>query len=332
MRNPYLFIVGCPRSGTTLLQRMVNSHREVAITPESHWIPRLYGKPWAVNEQGMISRKLIDRLLAHPKFARLRLGPGQIAALADSAEAVSYSDLVSTIFDLYGRAQGKPLVGDKTPDYVRTIETLHRLWPSARFVHVIRDGRDVALSMLDWPKVDPKPGSFASWNRDKISTAALWWELNVRLGRQAGGSLAPHLYHEVGYESLVNNPEAVCRALCDFLAVHFDEAMLRFHDRPAPQDPGVDKTRAGLPVTMGLRSWREQMSPDDLESFEAAAGELLDEIGYPLAASRIRRNAVESAGLLRKSLLSDPGLKDEPWLAPQVPLAQGVSGGARSFH
>jgi len=72
MTNPYLFIVGCPRSGTTLLQRMVNAHPQIAITPESHWIPHLYEKPWALNREGLITHKLIRELAAHPKFARLR--------------------------------------------------------------------------------------------------------------------------------------------------------------------------------------------------------------------------------------------------------------------
>lgn len=323
--NPYVFIVGCPRSGTTLLQRIVNSHPEIAVAPESHWIPRLYAKPWAATERGMISRKLVTRLLAHPKFRRLNLGSDDVAELAEKAERSTYSELVSAIFDLYGTAQGKPLVGDKTPDYVRAIDILHRLWPSARFVHVIRDGRDVALSMLDWPKVDPKPGRFATWNREKILTAAAWWELNVRLGRRAGNSLGSHLYREVQYELLVNSPETECRALCEFLAVDFDESILRFHDSPADRDPGVDKTRAGLPLTVGLRSWQQQMRAEDLESFEAAAGELLEEVGYPRGSTRLHPQLLENAVSVRASLLSDPALRDEAWVTASAPLGVGGS-------
>jgi hypothetical protein len=306
MNNPYLFIVGCPRSGTTLIQRMVNAHYQVAITPESHWIPRFYAKPWALNLEGFVTQKLIRRLLAKPKFARLKLSDDDLTMLAGKANQISYSELVSLIFDLYGNAQGKPLVGDKTPDYVRSIQTLHKLWPSARFVHVIRDGRDVALSMRHWTKVHPKPGDFTTWEQDSVSTAALWWELNVQLGRRAGKSLGPDLYYEIRYESLVNHPREESETLCVFLSVPYDDAMLRFHEAPAARDPGLEATRARLPVTSGLRNWRSQMRVQDIESFEAAAGQLLDELGYPLAVHRLRPEAVENAARIRTLLSHDP--------------------------
>ncbi len=142
------FIVGCPRSGTTLVQRMINAHNQIAITPESHWIPRLSLRPWAVNREGFVTTKLIRRILANPKFARLKLGKDELTMLYRKRKKNTYFELVSLIFDMYGNTQGKPLVGDKTPDYVRSMQTLHELWPTSRFVHVIRDGRDVALSMM----------------------------------------------------------------------------------------------------------------------------------------------------------------------------------------
>src|SRR5215472_8199050 len=124
MSNPCVFIVGCPRSGTTLVQRMVNAHPDIAITPESHWIPRLYAKPWALTPEGSVKPKLIRRLLCHPKFARLKISPEEIAKLTGNGKPITYANLVSQIFDLYGERQGKSLVGDKTPDYVRSIEVL----------------------------------------------------------------------------------------------------------------------------------------------------------------------------------------------------------------
>ena len=311
MNNPYLFIVGCPRSGTTLIQRMVNAHYQMAITPESHWIPRFYAKPWAVNPEGFVTRKLIRRLLAKPKFARLKLNEDELKMLTGKAKQISYSQLVSLIFDLYGKAQGKPLVGDKTPDYVRSIQALHKLWPSARFVHVIRDGRDVALSMMDWTKVHPKPGDFVTWEKDRVSTAAAWWELNVQLGRRAGELLGPDLYYEIRYESLVNDPREESEALCIFLSVPYDNSMLRFHEAPPARDPGLEATRARLSVTSGLRNWRAQMLGRDIEAFEAMAGHLLDELGYPLAVHCLRSETVEKAVRIRTLLSQDPGVQEK---------------------
>jgi hypothetical protein len=92
------------------------------------------------------------------------------------------------------------------------------LWPDVRIVHVIRDGHDVALSLRSWEKAERNVGHFPSWHDDPVSTAALFWEWNVRLAREAGAVLGPELYHEVRYEAL---------------------------------------------------DWRAQMSPGDLERFEA---------------------------------------------------------------
>jgi sulfotransferase family protein len=307
MGNPYVFIVGCPRSGTTSLQRMVNAHPQIAITPESHWIPRLYAKPWLSKGEGRVTKKLIRTLLSHPKFARLKISQGELATLAGNGQRICYEELVSNILDLYGHRQGKFLVGDKTPDYVRNIETLHTLWPSARFVHLIRDGRDMALSMMEWPKVRPKPGDFATWREDKVSTAALWWELNVRLGRQAGKSLGPGLYFELRYESLVNDPREESAALCEFLGVPYDDAMLRFYESGVRTDPGLEKKRASIPVTASLRDWRSQLPPEDNERFEAAAGTLLEELNYDSA------SAARGFGACRQdSRLADPGPSSAP--------------------
>lgn len=306
MSNPYVFIVGCPRSGTTLLQRMVNAHPDLAITPESHWIPRLYAKPWAVRPDGPVKRKLIRRLTAHPKFARLKISAEEIATLTKIGKRISYEDLVSRIFDLYGERQGKPLVGDKTPDYVRNIETLHRLWPCARFVHMIRDGRDVALSMMDWAKSRPKPGDFTTWQEDRVSTAALWWELNVRFGRKAGKSLGPKLYYELRYESLVSRPGEECAALCEFLGVPYADEMLRFYEAPTGSDPGLETKRARLPVTPGLRDWSSQLPPQDAERFEAAAGALLEELGYARTVPHMRPEVLDHVARIRQLLAQDP--------------------------
>jgi hypothetical protein len=289
---------------------MVNAHPDIAITPESHWIPRLYAKPWAQTPEGRVKPKLIRRLLGHPKFARLRISPEELAGLSGNGKPISYADLVSRIFDLYGERQQKPLVGDKTPDYVRSIEILHTLWPSARFVHVIRDGRDVALSMLDWQKCRPKPGDFITWREDRLSTAALWWEMNVRLGRNAGKLIGDKLYYEARYESLVNRPAEAGAALCEFLDVPYTDALLRFYEARAASDPGLEAKRAHLPVTRGLRDWSAQLPPEDNERFEAAAGGLLEELGYARAIPFPRPEMLEHACLIRRLLEEEPRAHD----------------------
>jgi Sulfotransferase family len=275
--NPFVFIVGAPRSGTTLLRRIVDAHPDIAITRETHWITKLLEGDDAFSPDAPVTTELLRRLRAHPKFTRMDVDDPELDRMVRAAP-VSYSELVTRIFDRYGEAHGKRLVGDKVPDYVRHLALLHRLWPAARFVHLIRDGRDVSLSMLTRERFARR---FATWQEDPIATAALSWEQLVRLGREAGAELPPDRYYELRYESLVAAPAKECRKLCEFLGVAYDERMPRFHEGRTREEPGRDAKSAWRPVTPGLRSWRTEMADGEVERFEAAAGELLGELGYP---------------------------------------------------
>ena len=303
--NPYVFIVGCPRSGTTLLQRMVDAHPDIAITRQSRCIPNYYEKRKGLTPEGLVTPELVDRLVEERRFKNLEIGREELESLAGSGKQVPFESFVTGIFNHYGAVQGKRLVGDKTPRYVRSIPTLHDLWPETKFVHLIRDGRDVFLSMINWKKADSSAGQFSAWKEDRVSTGALWWELNVRLGRQDGGSLAPELYHEVHYEELVSEPEETCANLCDFLGLSYDDAMLRFHEGHEIADPDLDAKKGWRPLTPGLRKWSEQMSTEDLRRFEAAAGDLLDELGYPRAVPDPPQEVLAWTARIRESFTWD---------------------------
>ncbi len=303
--NPVVFIVGCPRSGTTLLRRIVSAHPEIVITPEAHWIPVWFEQRKGLTPDGFVTAELVTELLAHNKFSLFGLGREALTSLIGGGQSLSYASFVTGIFDLYGEAQGKKAVGNKTPDSARRMGTLHVLWPEARFVHLIRDGRDVALSLMNWPNVrTKKPGTFPTWKDDPVSTAALWWELNVRRGREAGQLLGPELYKELHYESLVAHPDQECATLCEFLGFGYDEAMLRYYEafRPAADSEVHDRQ----PITSGLRNWRVQMSASDVERFEATVGPLLDELGYPRAFTRPHPVAVEHSTQVRNLLANVP--------------------------
>jgi sulfotransferase family protein len=305
MSNPCVFIVGCPRSGTTLLRRIVSAHPEIVITPEAHWIPVWFEQRRGLTSDGFVTPELVSELLSHNKFTLFGLGREALMSLMDSGQPISYASFVTGIFDLYGKAQGKKAVGNKTPDSARRMGTLHVLWPEARFVHLIRDGRDVALSLMNWPSVrTKKPGTFPTWKDDPVSTAALWWELNVRRGREAGQLLGPELYRELRYESLVAHPDHECATLCEFLGLAYNEAMLHYHEafRPAA-DSGVHDRQ---PITSGLRNWRVQMPASDVERFEATVGPLLDELGYPRAFTHLQPAAVEQSDQVRSLLANVP--------------------------
>jgi hypothetical protein len=171
--NPYVFIVGAPRSGTTLLRRIVDAHPEIAITRETHWITQLLEGDDPVAPERPVGPELLARLSTYERFTRMGADRAELERLLSGDAPVSYAQLVSAIFDAYGKAQGKAHVGDKVPGYVARIPTLSGLFPHARFVHLIRDGRDVCLSVMSWQRRKAVT-RFSTWEDDPVSTTALW--------------------------------------------------------------------------------------------------------------------------------------------------------------
>jgi Sulfotransferase family len=310
--NPYVFFVGCPRSGTTLIQRLANAHPELAVVHELHWLPHAWEQRRGIAADGTVKPELADILLADRRFRKLKLAPDRVRELA--AERTPYARLVSELFDLHGAVRGKRLVGEKTPGYVRRIATLHELWPRARIVHVIRDGRDVALSLTSWHRAERTLGRFPTWSEDRLVTSALFWEWNVRHGREAA-ALFGDRYHELRYEALVADADGECRKLCDFLDISYDAAMLLFHEGRTQDDPSLDAKQAWRPVTAGLRDWRTEFTPADISRFESAAGALLEELGYDVGAAPTDAD-VERADRLREAFAR--GARARGWRNPSA--------------
>ena len=271
------FIVGCGRSGSTLLRAMGDAHPALAVPPESHFIVPLAptgrdsARPFDVPA-------FLDRLYASEHFDLWGLDRAGVAAALESGPPSSYPDAVRRIFSLWAGAQGKDRYADKTPGYVLHIPTLARLFPEAVFIHLIRDGRDVASSFLELGWVD------------RIEDAALHWRLRIRRGRRAGRALPPGRYHELRYEELVADPAPRLRELCAAIELPFSSAMLDPTVRAATvvgttRHPSYHR-RLAIPPTPGLRNWRVELSEQDIARFELLAGDTLAELGYERAGVR----------------------------------------------
>jgi hypothetical protein len=197
---------------------------------------------------------------------------------------------IATVYAVYAEERGKPRWGDKTPMYMQNLRLLERLFPDALFVHLIRDGRDAALSFLSMPK-----GLMTeTWMQPRdVAAFASQWRAEVKAAQRLGRRVEPERYLEVRYEELVGDVESALRRISAFARLSYEPAMA---DYAGNVDVSTKPHQQSLrrPPTAGLRDWRLQMSPEDVGAFDRVAGDLLDELGYesherPGAAGRLRR-------------------------------------------
>ncbi len=287
LNNPFLFACGVPRSGTTLLQRMLNHHPDLAVANDTHFIPRaleLTNKSLIQKAQAGLPIELTPELINNVRnyHRSWRLGIDENEFFAVAANSETYQQLVSGLYGSLTRNSNKRLAGDKTPDYLRRLELLHGLFPAAKLIHILRDGRDVALSLLQWATPNKGPGRIGLWEQQPIAVCAMWWRWFVMAAREQVASIKPTSYYEIKYEQLVREPEHSVRDACEFLGLEFSGQMLEFHCGKSKRSAGHSAKSAWLAPQSGLRNWRADMRCDQVELFEALASDALQEFGYEL--------------------------------------------------
>ena len=261
-----IFIVGCGRSGTTLLRDLLRSHPRLTFPGESNFIPefyRAYGDPRDAAEACQLGAQI------------LRLRWGRLWALglepASFSDCRSFREVLCRLYEAWARHENKPRWGDKTPRYVREIPLLMKLFPGARIIHIYRDGRDVALSF-----------SHVWFGPSNTYTAAGHWKRCVNAGRRAAATLPRGTYMEVRYETLLEQPRETMQQVCEFIGEPFDEAVLRPSKLEA--DPRLGSIPAqslrGELMSNNSGKWKTQMPVRDRVLFESVAGDLLEALGY----------------------------------------------------
>lgn len=292
-RPPFPFLIGSGRSGSTLVRAMLDSHPEVAVPPETYFVTELLpnAAEWDA-PGGFAADKFLDEVLVHQFFVRWGLPAESVREAFAAQPPAGYADAIRLLYGLYADAHGKRRYADKTPVYIYDVLDLAALFPEARFVHLIRDGRDVAASFLD--QEDMRPNG--------IAEAALLWRERVSAGRSAGATLGAGRYAEVRYEDLVRDPEAVLRRVAEFIGIDYHPAMLTYPERArdlVAADGGAQRHRGVFTEPQaGFRDWRTELSAAEVEVFEVVAGDLLEELGYPRGADTRWAGDREVVGLL----------------------------------
>jgi hypothetical protein len=259
---------------------MLDNHPQLAVSNDTHVIPRAVIGSHPRGDVPLTG-DLIEQVTSFKRFGRLGIDEGTTARVAAATDTLAA--FASALFDEFADRQGKSFGGEKDPEYVRHLPFLHRLFPTVRSVHIVRDGREVALSTLDWVTPRRYLGRLALWAEEPVAVCALWWKRQVSAGQQGRAEVGADRCLEVRYEELVRAPEGVLRSIAAFLGLPFSSSMLEYHQGRMRDDPGLAIKDRWLPPTGGLRDWRVDLSERDLELFEALAGDLLDALGYARA-------------------------------------------------
>ncbi len=276
--SPFLFVVGCPRSGTTLLQRMLDNHPQLTVANDTHFITRAAKRVLRKDPQPLLTPELVDAVQSYRRFYRMGLDENDVIRAAENCR--TYAEYVGRLYALRGQKKNKRLSGEKTPDYCRKIPVLHQLFPNALFIHIIRDGRNTALSTLNWATENKGPGKWPLWKEDPVGTCALWWRWQAGSGQGDGRKIGSGFYFQVKYEDLVAEPENRLEAIAGFLDIPYSDSMANYHAGKTRHQPGLSAKSAWLPPVKNLRDWRTSMSAEDVAVFEGIAGGLLKENGY----------------------------------------------------
>jgi len=267
------FIVGNDRSGTTMLRIVLDRGPDAAIPPESMFLTD-FAELFARGEprDAPAAARFMEEVWAHPKVRLWEL-PGPPPAVPDGLIGPdAYRFVVEAPFKACAAKYGKPRWGDKTPHYVHHIDQLLAVWPGARFVVLVRDGRDVAVSLRRMPF-----GPNNAW------AAAPWWARGIRAGETAAQA-HPDAVMTVRYEDLATRPTEVVPRICEFLGLSYSPDMLALET--ADRARIVRDQASWFPTlfdginTEAVGRWRREMSARDQAVFASRAGEELSRMGY----------------------------------------------------
>lgn len=275
-KNAPVFVVGCPRSGTTLLYNMLLSSGDFAVyLAESNVFNLLVPRFGNLSKPANRAR-LVDAWLQSKLFRASFLDADAIRAKLLS-ECGNGGDFIRIVMGEMARVQGVKRWADNSPEELLHALTIKKELPAALFIHIIRDGRDVALSLDARPHKWVRP---FSWDVEhRLLVTGIFWEWMVQRGREQGQRLAGD-YMEVRFEDLQAEPQTTLTKIGEFIQHDLNYQRIMRVGIGSVSEPNTSfKGDSGSPVGR----WKEKMSGEKLAMFEEAVGSTLTELGYPLA-------------------------------------------------
>lgn len=271
-----VFIVGAPRSGTTLLAVLLNRHSRLAIPPETQFFTTLRNAKNARILEGADRAAKVDLMLGHERIRDLCLDPAALSARFACYENNSRG-LFQAMLETYGAQQNKPRVGEKTPKHIEYVNDVFQYFPEARILCIVRDGRDVVRSLLKTSWAEPG-------NPRRFGLFCCEWAEYARVAVEHSKRLTRDRFLVVRYEDVLLEPELMLRKICRFLDEDFEPGMLDASaavsgvvpswetDWKAKADKKVDPARAF--------AWRTQAKREEIWWMNVMMGRELRLLGY----------------------------------------------------
>lgn len=277
-RNHGIFIVGTGRCGTSLLATILDSHSNIAITPETHFVPECLSVLRASSDP----ETMLKIISSYPRYPELNIPFDTLRERFMGSIRRTPSFLVNCLYDIYAETHNKSRWGDNTPFYGFHMRRLQAITGGAKFIHIVRDGRDVALSVIP-----------LKWGPNDIETAAQWWQESLRRIRDEARHLP--FYMEIRYEDLILESETSLRKICAFVDEPYDASILEYQDNGARRlaqhvrEVGpitVEERRASVSLIADkldgsrVARWKKEFTSSQNARFMALAGDTLNEL-YP---------------------------------------------------
>jgi len=282
MKQDPVFVVGVPRSGTTLLTAMLAAHSRLSCGPETHFFRRLAEvdvdqlndpETWpepALNFISSIRHSGFTGYESKYLLEKYELDVSQIAAYLASKEP-TIQNILASVTEQYMVRQKKSRWIEKTPDHLAYIHSIRTYYPASPVVRIVRDPRDVALSLMKVP-----------WGAKSLLGALLFWR---RFDEASAEFFSTDKNSDtIRFEDLVSNPAETLQKLCQFIGEEFEQAMLdtsssgqRVNSRNVPWKQKVSQP----PDTARIAAWRNDLTKEENQLAEAMLGDRLAVYGYP---------------------------------------------------
>ena len=310
-----VFVLGCPRSGTTVLYHMLLSAGNFAIyRAESNvfnlLVPKFRGMRRAADR-----KRVLDVWLKSKLFRVSGLDAGQISARIMS-DCRSGGDFLRILMHEIAAQQGVTRWADCTPEHLLHMQEIKDQIPDALFIHIVRDGRDVALSYAKQGWSHPLP-----WDReDRIGVAGLYWEWLVRKGQEQGKRLGSD-YLEVRFEDLVSKAQETLSRVGSFIGQDLDYQSIQRAGIGSVSKPNSSFAGESEGAFNPVARWKNKMSPEQISNFEALVGRALRRLGYELMSNPEPETSIRAARLRATYL---PLFEIKQWMRTNTPLGRLV--------